>query len=94
MNSLSLWGRDVIDRLAEALGGFSDVPSAATAGVDHDMEEAGSGSSSSTAWKGVGYVRIDGSHDSQERLTAVRRFKTDPSVRVALLSITAAAVGG
>ncbi len=43
--------------------------------------------------QGVGYVRIDGSHDSAERQAAVGRFRSDPSVRVALLSITAAAVG-
>lgn len=44
-------------------------------------------------WRGVEYVRVDGSHDSAERHAAVKRFKSDPSCRVALLSITAAAVG-
>ena len=41
----------------------------------------------------MGYVRIDGTHDSQERLMAVQRFRSQPGIRVALLSITAAAVG-
>jgi SNF2 family DNA or RNA helicase len=44
-------------------------------------------------WRGVGFVRVDGSHDSQERLMAVQRFRTDPNIRVALLSVTAAGVG-
>jgi hypothetical protein len=51
------------------------------------------GSAARQGWRGVGYVRVDGSHDSAERHAAVKRFKVDPSCRVALLSITAAAVG-
>jgi hypothetical protein len=61
-----------------------------------DSSSARSSSSSSSTrqgWRGVGYVRVDGSHDSTERLAAVKKFKHDPSCRVALLSITAAAVG-
>lgn len=52
-----------------------------------------SGSGAGSGWRGVGYVRVDGSHDSTERHAAVKRFKNDPTCRVALLSITAAAVG-
>jgi len=54
---------------------------------------ATSGSGPGGGWRGVGYVRVDGSHDSTERHAAVKRFKNDPTCRVALLSITAAAVG-
>lgn len=64
-----------MNKLAAALGGFD------TAGADEWGQPQKSG---------VGFVRIDGSHDSTERLEAVRRFRSDPSVRVALLSITAA----
>lgn len=74
------------------------------AGLDPDLElevarQAARDSSSSNGnavrqgWCGVGYVRVDGSHDSAERHAAVKKFRTDPSCRVALLSITAAAVG-
>ncbi|KAL4428086.1 hypothetical protein ABPG75_002175 [Micractinium tetrahymenae] len=41
----------------------------------------------------VGYVRIDGGTDPEDRHMAVRRFRSDASVRVALLSVTAAGVG-
>lgn len=41
----------------------------------------------------VGFVRIDGTVDPVERQEFVRRFKHDPSVRVAILSIKAASVG-
>lgn len=41
-------------------------------------------------WDGVGYVRIDGSNDAIERRTAANRFRDDPTVSIALLSITAA----
>jgi hypothetical protein len=105
--------KDVMDKLAEVLGGYSGArgPSASGAAAgDSEDEDTGqegrgskrggsssrsSGNSSSRehGWQGVGYVRVDGSHDSQERLEAVRRFKNDPSVRVALLSITAAGIG-
>lgn len=39
---------------------------------------------------GVVYVRIDGSTDSEDRRAAVNRFRDDPTVSVALLSVTAA----
>ena len=41
-------------------------------------------------WEGVKYVRIDGSTDSLDRRTATHRFRDDPTISVALLSITAA----
>jgi hypothetical protein len=66
------------------------------AGRDSSLSGGSNGSNASAArqgWRGVGYVRVDGSHDSTERLAAVKKFKQDPSCRVALLSITAAAVG-
>lgn len=79
-----------MDKLAAALSGFSS--SSRSADPD-EVEEPPAGSSSSRQPRGVGYVRVDGSHDSTERLTAVQRFRSDPTIRVALLSITAAAVG-
>jgi hypothetical protein len=42
---------------------------------------------------GVPFVRIDGSHTSEERRAAVAAFRSDARIRVALLSITAACVG-
>ncbi|DBA70641.1 TPA: hypothetical protein ACH3X2_012024 [Trebouxia sp. C0005] len=44
-------------------------------------------------WGGVPYVRIDGETDSRDRRTACLQFKEDPSIRAALLSITAAGTG-
>ena len=41
-------------------------------------------------WQGVKYVRIDGSTDPIERRTSAHSFRDDPSISVALLSITAA----
>ena len=38
----------------------------------------------------VPYVRVDGDTDSRDRRSAVLKFREDPSVKVALLSITAA----
>ena len=38
----------------------------------------------------VSYVRVDGDTDSRDRRSAVLKFRDDPSVKVALLSITAA----
>ena len=38
----------------------------------------------------VGYIRIDGSVPSSERAQLVRKFQTDPAIRVAVLSIQAA----
>ena len=38
----------------------------------------------------VPYVRVDGDSDSRDRRSAVLKFREDPSVKVALLSITAA----
>jgi hypothetical protein len=61
---------------------------------DSSSVRSSSSSSARQGWRGVGYVRVDGSHDSTERLAAVKKFKNDPGCRVALLSITAAAVGG
>jgi hypothetical protein len=71
-----------MDRLEAALGGY----------------DAAAGPGASQARDGaqpqprVRYVRIDGSHDSAQRLAAVRTFRGDLGVRVALLSITAAGV--
>ena len=48
------------------------------------------GNNSKDGWGGVPYVRIDGETDSRDRRTACLQFKEDPSIRVALLSITAA----
>jgi hypothetical protein len=74
-----------MDKLAAALAGYgSQLPSSGGGGA---------AAAGLPGWRGVRYVRVDGSHDSRERQAAVKRFKTDPSVRVALLSITAAAVG-
>lgn len=36
------------------------------------------------------YVRVDGDTDSRDRRSAVLKFREDPTVKVALLSITAA----
>uniref|UniRef100_A0A8C5BZX3 Zinc finger, RAN-binding domain containing 3 n=1 Tax=Gadus morhua TaxID=8049 RepID=A0A8C5BZX3_GADMO len=41
----------------------------------------------------VGYIRIDGSVPSSERAQLVRKFQTDPAIRVAVLSIQAAGQG-
>lgn len=38
----------------------------------------------------VPYVRVDGDTDGRDRRAAVLTFHEDPSIRVALLSITAA----
>lgn len=38
----------------------------------------------------VGYIRIDGSVPSSERIQLVRKFQNDPETRVAVLSIQAA----
>ena len=48
------------------------------------------GNNSRDGWGGVPYVRIDGETDGRDRRTACLQFKEDPSIRVALLSITAA----
>jgi hypothetical protein len=90
--------RDVMDQLAAALAGYGSHVSSSSSSSEFadEVEEAaaaGSAAADRRRWRGVSYVRVDGSHDSTERLAAVRRFKADPSVRVALLSITAAAVG-
>ncbi len=44
-------------------------------------------------WAGVGYVQIDGSTDHRDRRDACQRFKNDPCIRVALLSVMAAGKG-
>lgn len=41
----------------------------------------------------AGYIRIDGSVPSSERIQLVRKFQTDPDTRVAVLSIQAAGQG-
>uniref|UniRef100_A0A4W4DN85 Zinc finger, RAN-binding domain containing 3 n=1 Tax=Electrophorus electricus TaxID=8005 RepID=A0A4W4DN85_ELEEL len=41
----------------------------------------------------AGYIRIDGSVPSAERIQLVHRFQTDPTIRVAILSIQAAGQG-
>lgn len=48
------------------------------------------GSQGREGWAGVPYVRIDGDTDGRDRQAACLRFSEDPSIRVALLSITAA----
>jgi hypothetical protein len=85
-----------MDQLAAALAGYSSHVSSSISEYADEVEEAaaaGAAAAGRRRWRGVSYVRVDGSHDSTERLAAVRRFKADSSVRVALLSITAAAVG-
>ena len=44
----------------------------------------------SKGWAGAGYVRIEGATDPRDRLQAAARFRNDPTIRVALLSVTAA----
>lgn len=41
-------------------------------------------------WEGAKYVRVDGSTDAVDRRSAANSFRDDPSISVALLSITAA----
>lgn len=41
-------------------------------------------------WGGAEYVRIEGGTDHRDRREACTRFRDDPAVRVALLSVTAA----
>lgn len=86
--------RDVMDKLAAALSGYG---SSSSNNIDPDDVDAAAAAHAASSvrriGRGVGYVRVDGSHDSTERLAAVHRFRSDPSIRVALLSITAAAVG-
>ncbi|KAF6266788.1 hypothetical protein COO60DRAFT_14262 [Scenedesmus sp. NREL 46B-D3] len=43
--------------------------------------------------QGLGFIRIDGKTQPQQRQQLVGRFQTDPSVRLALLSIKAAGTG-
>ena len=93
--------RDVMDRLQEAISGYSSTGGSdtgrGTGGTrspsDMGDERRWGGGRRPGGWRGVEFVRVDGSHDSQERLTAVQRFRSDPNVRVALLSVTAAGVG-
>jgi SNF2 family DNA or RNA helicase len=54
------------------------------------LAEALSGEGPWSDWGGVPFVRIDGSTDSFDRRSVVNRFRDDPSIRVALLSVTAA----
>lgn len=55
--------------------------------------EGGVATRSSSHWSGVPYIRIQGDVATSERHALVARFRNDPSVRVALLSVTAAGVG-
>ena len=48
---------------------------------------------SSSSAGGKGYIRIDGLTNGAIRPNLVTQFQTDPSVRVAVLAITAAGVG-
>ena len=43
--------------------------------------------------KGQGYIRFDGKVSDKKRITALRSFRSDPSVRVALLTLSCGAVG-
>ena len=52
-----------------------------------------SSSFSSSSAGGKGYIRIDGRTNGAIRQGLVTQFQTDPSVRVAVLAITAAGVG-
>lgn len=51
------------------------------------------GAGAGRRWAGAPFVFIDGSTDAVDRRAACRRFRDDPAVRVALLSITAAGTG-
>eukprot|EP00775_Hariotina_reticulata_P011000 gene11000-11154_t len=68
---------DVMDKLAAALAGYgSHLPST----IDSSSTSVGGpGGAGRPGWRGVSYVRVDGSHDSRERQAAVARFKSDPS---------------
>lgn len=52
-----------------------------------DLVEAGLGHNS------IGNVRFDGKVPQRERQSVVDRFRTDPSVRVMLLTLSCGAVG-
>lgn len=54
------------------------------------LAEALSGQGSGADWGGAPFVQIDGSTDSFDRRLAVNCFRDDPSIQVALLSVTAA----
>lgn len=56
------------------------------------LAEALSGQGSGAEWGGAAFVQIDGSTDSYDRRLAVNRFRDDPTIQVALLSVTAAGV--
>ena len=51
------------------------------------------GAGAPQGWKGARYVRIEGATDPRDRQQAVKRFRDDPAIRVALLSVTAAGGG-
>eukprot|EP00884_Botryococcus_braunii_P002065 jgi/Botrbrau1/1185/Bobra.0162s0066.1 len=57
------------------------------------LAEALSGEGPGKEWGSVPFVRIDGGTDSFDRRAAVNRFRDDPNVRAALLSVTAAGTG-
>jgi hypothetical protein len=87
-----------MDRLAAALGGFEAADGGDASAPDAhppspSSSEAGAAAELPQPWRGVGFVRIDGSVDCVGRQAAVRAFRDNPSIRVALLSITAAAIG-
>eukprot|EP00955_Chlamydomonas_euryale_P059945 357553-Chlamydomonas_euryale.AAC.3 len=79
-----------MDRLASALGGYEAADGGAMPGGV--LARGGGGAAAPGEWRGVGYVRIDGAADMMQRRAAVREFAGNPAVRVALLSVTAAAV--
>lgn len=74
--------RDVMDRLESARQ--------IRAGSSQDSDSV---EDSGQRWNGVGLVRIDGEMFEVERQEKNRRFRSDPTCRVALLSIYAASVG-
>ena len=65
-------------------------PQLARRDVMSKLANALEGNQAKDGWAGVPYVRIDGETDSRDRRTACLRFKEEPAIRVALLSITAA----
>jgi SNF2 family DNA or RNA helicase len=54
------------------------------------LAQALEGEGPGNEWGGAPYVRIDGSSDGHDRRLAVNRFRDDPGIHVALLSVTAA----
>jgi hypothetical protein len=83
--------RHLLDALAKHL----DALQARARRADADSRGGMNGAGNSQAWQPRGsfdYIRIDGQTLAKQRHENVSRFQTDVSVRVALLSITAAGV--